>query len=85
MPPPKKQDKKGPAQVEEDLSDLSSLPEISTFVFTTLYEFYMEENRDIVKESLKQIFSEESVASNEDLKHTKSLSRSTIVEYAQSI
>lgn len=82
--PAKKPDKKAPAnQTEEDLSDLSSLPHIRTFTVSTLYHFYMQQNRDEVKDALNSMLSEEGIATNEELKHVKSITRASIIEAAQ--
>lgn len=85
MPPPKKPDPKKPqaAAAEEDLSDLSSLPHIKTFVFSTVLHFYYKKSRDEVKEGLKALLSEESLSAKEDFKHTKVLTRQAIIEIAQ--
>ena len=85
MPPPKKADaaKKAPAKAEEDLSDLSSLPHIKVFTFTTLFNFYLQKSRDIVKEGIETLLSEESLASKEKLKHVKTITRQSIIDDLQ--
>ena len=87
MPPPKKPDAKKPqaAAAEEDLSDLSSLPHIRTFVCTTVFHFYYKKNKDEVKEAIKSLLSEESLSTKEDFKHSKTITRQAIYELAQGI
>lgn len=82
-PPPKKPDKKAPAQAEEDLSDLSSLPHIKVLTFTTLYNFYLQKSKDAVREGIEAALSEESLASNDKLKHIKTINRKNILEDLQ--
>ena len=81
--PPKKQDKKAPAQAENDLSDLASLPHLVTLTMTTVTHFCMKKNEDAVKEGLKIALAEESVAGNPDMQHIKTFSREAIMEAAQ--
>lgn len=79
--PPKKADKKAPAgQTDEDLSDLSSLPHLNLFTFSTMYYFYFQKSKDEVKESIDLMLTEEQLANNEELKHIKSITRLSIIE-----
>lgn len=81
--PPKKQDKKAPAQAEEDLSDLSSLPHLKLYTFTTIFSFYLEQSKNEVKQAYNEMFSEEQLAANEEFKHFRSISRQQIIEQIQ--
>ena len=81
--PPKKQDKKAPAQAEEDLSDLNSLPPLKLFTTTTLYSFYLEKSKIEAKTALEDLLSEDQTSSNPSLSHIKTISRQSILESIQ--
>lgn len=80
--PPKKQDKNKPPPAEEDLSDLSTLPHISTYTCLILTDhFYIHQHKSQVKSGIKEALSEQ--PETRGVQNLKMLTRESIQEAAQ--